>query len=520
MNQSSIGKVTVVILFLLLSLYVIVDVLDTPGSSLGRFYLYLAIFSFLAGCVAPRWAFACFILTTGFIDLFKRLIVVYGRPTELDLYFILGVPPLLIAGIILNLLMSFIIGRAQLQRQHIISFAISTVFFGVMLYGAIGGGLRAGRGLGDAVNQGAYAYLFFVIPILLADMEDVLKVFRRMVVIFTIVALYMLKHHFFGLSGFEHDYLLSGISIESRILWENNGALRGFSTMSGAQSVAVFCSCMLIVLWAPIRRLNGMLVPMPLLFRVVLSVLFLYASYATVSRGGWVCGMVAIFAYVILSRKSWAFAGYTVMAGALLALIFGSSWILKNNMLGEAETLLRSMIGNTSDAYAERSIVMGTMTARFEGFVNLTSNPDVWTPFGLKIAGDKLYLEMGPIAYCHDFITEFLIKYGYIAFVSVGGLAIWFFLRINKIYFSLPPQSDFRVISRIALAFAIGIFSGGLGNGAQLWVFPQNFYFYFFLAVIYTIGVKRKFLVQNYHALREERLRNQQPVHSDSPAVA
>lgn len=499
MNSSAVGKIFVVLLTLVFALFVIMDVLTSYGSNLGRFYLYIAIFSFLIGCVAPRGAFAFFILTTGFIDLFKRLMVVYGRPSQIDLYYVLGIPPLLIAGIVVNLLLSFIIGRRELHKYHIVSFAISSIFFGVMLFGAMGGGLRASRGLGDAVNQGAYAFLFFVVPMLLANMEDVFKVFRSMVWIFTIVSLYMLKHHFFGLSGFEHDYLLSNLSIESRILWENNGALRGFSTMSGAQTVAVFCSCMVIILWAPIRKFNGKMIPLPLLIRFLLIPLFLYASYATVSRGGWVCGAVAIFAYFILGRKITALAGYGVMAACGLALIFGSHWILENNVLDTAEKSLRAMLGGRGDAYAERAIVMGTMTARLEGFVNLTTNGHIWTPFGLKVAGDRAYMEVGAIAYCHDFITEFLVKYGYFAFITVGCIATWAFIKINRIYFSLPKNSDFQIVSRIALAFALGIFSGGLGNGAQLWVFPQNFYFYFFLAVIYTIGINRNKLMQDYN---------------------
>jgi hypothetical protein len=490
MNQAALGKIVIIILALVFAVVVMLDVLTSYGSSLGRLYLYVAIFSFIFACVAPRGAFALFIFCTCYIDLFKRFMIVYGRPSQLDLYYVLGIPPLLIAGIVAHLLLSFIIGQRPIERKHIVSFMLSFFFLGISLFASMND-YSGGRAFGNAINQGAYSFLFFIIPTMLTNFEEILKLFRWMVWLFVGVAIYMLKQHFFGLSDFEFDYLRSNLSMESRILYENDGALRGFSTMSGAQTVAVFCTCMIVILIAPIKKVGEKFVKIALPLRLILIPLFLYAAWATVSRGGWVCGITALVVYAILWKKPIAIFGYVTMGVMVLTLIFSSSYILENNVLQDIQLWLQDVAGSTGNAYADRALVMGTMTARFEGFVNLTSNPKIWTPFGMGIAGDKDYLTGGTIMYAHDFITEFLIKYGYIAFVITGIISFWMFTKMNKIYFSMPKGSIYQIICRVSLAFALGIMSGGLGNGAQLWVFPQNFYFYFFLAVVYTVGMER-----------------------------
>lgn len=485
--SNAITKVFLLIVGLCLALYVTIDVMLAEGRSLAQLYLYLAIAAFLFGVLAARPAFFLCLITTGYIDFFKRLMATFGRPRPEDLYYILGIPPLLIAGATLNLLIQFMIGRRPFRSTNFWLLVMSGGIFSLAMTQAIAA--SGYRSLGDAVNQGAYAFLFFLIPELLPKAQDREKIFRWMVPIFIGVGLYMLRHHFYGLADFEYDYLMSGLSIESRILWENEGALRGFSTMAGASVVAVFCSIMMLVVLVPLGVNQRVVGPGERIGRILLFLFFGYASWATVSRGGWVCGIAAFGIYVLLLNRWTAAMGYAAGALGVAALLIFAPTMIESNFLDTVQTKLTSMVGETDNVYAKRAMIMGTASDRLKGWQNLGHNPEVWTPFGLKQAGIRFDPNVDVIQYGHDFVIEFLVKYGYVALTIVVSVGIFLLFKMNRVYFSIQPGSDERRMCRLAIAVAGGIFVGGFGNGAQLWVYPQNFYFYLSLSIVLTTYV-------------------------------
>lgn len=488
MNQvgNVITKALMLAIFLGMALYITLDIMLAEGRSLGRLYLYMAIAAFLCGAIASRSAFFVCLITTGYIDFFKRLMAVFGRPSPTDLYYILGIPPLLIAGAVVNLLIQFLMGRRQFRSVHFWSFLASSALLVLSLAQALTG--DSYRGIGDAVNQGAYAFLFFLIPELLPAVEDRRRIFKWMIPIFLGVALYMLRHHFYGLADFEYDYLMTGLSIESRILVENGDALRGFSTMAGAGVVAVLCSIMMLIVMVPLKSEGKRTGLIEWIFRGVIFLILAYGSWATVSRGGWVCGAVAFAAFFFLKTPIRAIIGYVSGTVICLGIMFAAPTMLKEGTLDWIQVELNKLVSGTNNAYAERAIVMGTMNARLEGWENLTTNPKVWTPFGMKRAGGQ-FQDGDEVYYGHDFIVAFLVKYGYIALSIAVCVGLIFLIQLNRVYFSSPIGSLERRVCRLALAVSAGIFVGGLGNGAQLWVYPQNFYFYLSLAVVYTTYV-------------------------------
>jgi hypothetical protein len=488
MNQigNVITKALMLAIFLGMALYITLDIMLAEGRSLGRLYLYMAIAAFLCGAVASRSAFFVCLITTGYIDFFKRLMAVFGRPSPTDLYYILGIPPLLIAGAVVNLLIQFLMGRRQFRSVHFWSLLASIALMALSLAQGLSGG--SFRGLGDAVNQSAYAFLFFLIPELLPNVEDRKKIFKWMIPIFLGVALYMLRHHFYGLANFEYDYLMSGLSIESRILIENGDALRGFSTMAGAGVVAVLLSIMMLVVLVPLKAEGQKTGLFEWIFRGVIFLVLAYGSWATVSRGGWVCGAAAFAAFFFLKTPARAIIGYASGAIFCLGIMFAAPTMLKEGTMDWLESELSKLVSGTNNAYAERAIVLGTMNARLEGWQNLTTNPKVWTPFGMKQEGGQ-FQHGDEDYYGHDFIVAFLVKYGYIALSIAVCVGLIFLIQLNRVYFSSPIGSLERQVCRLALAVSAGIFVGGLGNGAQLWVYPQNFYFYLSLAVVYTTYV-------------------------------
>jgi hypothetical protein len=113
------------------------------------------------------------------------------------------------------------------------------------------------------------------------------------------------------------------------------------------------------------------------------------------------------------------------------------------------------------------------------------------TPFGWKFDGQD-FKDFDLTDLGDDIIFWSVVKYGYIP-VSLGFLLfIMFLYKLHRFVCSLPFGSNERKISNICLATSIGIIVGGIGNAAQLSVFPVNIYFYLCLAFVYSIYLENK----------------------------
>ena len=99
---------------LCLALYAIVSITLTQGTSISELCLMLMLGGLLLSLTAPRLAFTLWIISSGYIDLVKRLMVLSGRVSQDDLYYVLGIHPLMLGGITLTLVVGAMLGSAML----------------------------------------------------------------------------------------------------------------------------------------------------------------------------------------------------------------------------------------------------------------------------------------------------------------------------------------------------------------------------------------------------------------------
>lgn len=487
MQSISISRFIILLLGIFFAIYILIEAITSRTSVLGKLYLYIAIAAFLTGLLKPRVAIYVLIFCTAYIDFFKRLMVIAGNPTNLDVMYSLATPPLLCGGAMINLLLSAFVAKIKVTSSLIFTLVFACGLTMVSVITSTGEGIRS---FGGIVNFVAYPYLLVLIPVFFQKTEDKVQLMKFIYIVFIGVAIYMMKHGLYGLADFEYAYLLTNLSQEVRILVEGEN-MRCFSTMNGAGIVSVMCALMFFWSFASVWKPSFFLA----FIRWCLAAIFMVACYLTLSRTGWLCGGVSCVAYLLFRNWKTTVAAYSVGIGSVILLVTLSPLIKDMKLLEKAEMQMKYLLkGN--DSRLEQATTIGSFNGRLNGWVNLMTKDHMLTPFGWKFDGQD-FKDFDLIDLGDDMIFWSVVKYGYIP-VSLGFLLFIIFLyKLHRFVCSLPFGSKERKISNICLATSIGIIVGGIGNAAQLNVFPVNIYFYLCLAFVYSIYLENKLASKN-----------------------
>jgi hypothetical protein len=450
------------------------------------------------GMLKPKSALYGIIICSGFIDLFKRFMVSFGNPNQLDVAYIQSLPLALLVGAIITTLVKLIIFRDPMLKNLITPLWFSFVFALIGVVSAMmaeGGGLR---GIQHSANFATYPFLLVILPVWFRNVDELRNMLYFILITFVPVALYMFRHHFFGLADFEYQYLMTGLSQEARILWENAGALRGFSTMNGAGTVSTILSTFLLLCFATMPNATKNEDFMSKLFRLIWLPVFILASYFTVSRGGWFCGLVAVSTYYLFANRSTTILSYLLGAFMFFTLVATAPYIKDHKLLEKLEISLRSVI-KADNEYSDRALTLGTAADRLSGLANLTTMEGLWTPLGWKAQGEavklrnmKLAAQKGDFSIGHDIIIDTILNYGFVGLSVAVALTCFILYKVHHFLLSLPRRSIEENIVRLCVSLALGISFGALGNAAQMRVFPLSFYIWLFFAISFTIFIWNK----------------------------
>jgi len=488
MNGINAKAIISLLLGLVMGIYVMVEVLLARSSSLGQLYLFVAIAAFVFGLTNPRSAMYVLLFTTVYIDVFKRLMIVGGHPSLQDVAYVLAIPPLLVAGSIISVFLGVTIGRGKMTRDMFISLIVSFLVVGVTVSGSLGASGGGSGGLGNLsglVNQGFYSFLFFTIPALFPSDEERRKLLHFSFLTFIPSVFYMFWQRKFGYADFETAYLLSGLTIEVKNLSESMGQVRCFSTFNGAGTAGTLLSIYIIYCFVPLRPGNAEPTFLQRFGKWLLAPLFLLATYFTIVRTGWACGVGTILAYVMLGNRFRARLGVFSALGIFILVILLAPTIIKDRWLGTMEGHLQAVVlATTNDPTLKRAVVLGTAQDRVQGWANLTTNSMIWQPFGFAASGINVRnTTNADFKWGHDALIDALIQYGYVPLGLGIIVASYVFSRVFKYMYSLKRTDQAFKNTRLCLALAFGILVGAMGNGAQFRNFPQNLFFAIWLAI-------------------------------------
>lgn len=488
MNNNNIGKLILQFALLAFVLFTISSVFSGGGNVIGNISLVMAIVAFVVGFTNVKFAMILLFVSGAYLDTVKRLMTIDIGFSSLDIAYILILPVLIIAGMMTKLVGAWLIKPDQVDKRQMVSFIIITGL-GLMMGGAYLLSSDAGlRGLGDAANASAYLYLIIIIPIYYKEKKDLYTLMKWLVVVYAPAGLWAIKQACWGIADFELAYLLSGYTNEIRQLDEL--VFRNMGTMVSAAALSMVASILAASLIIPIKWDSGKIALKVWLnpVRVVFVVIFVLSAYYTYSRTGWVCALIAIMGFALLQKKILAYTFSIFAVCGLFAIYLSADYLYTNKIVIELQDYIFEEIATSDEA--KQALVVGTLEGRLESMREFTNNSNIWTPFGLRMAGlsTNEVLEGDQV---HDVFTELLVKMGYIPLSILLLAGIFIFVRILNLNFSFQNRLDANSF-RYFFALGGGMMLTGLSQGKMLFIFPTNLFWCLFFGMAFSIYRNRK----------------------------
>ena len=483
MNESRGGQVLALGLSLCLALYAVFSVMLTQGNSISEMCFILMVGGVLLCLFSPRMGFIVWIVSSGYMDLIKRLTVVSGRVSQMDLYYILGIHPLMLCGLCLSIFVGVLLGRQRITRGDFARLVASIGFMGlVALMAAREKGLHPGPILSDVANNGLYSLLLFLVPIMLPTLASMLKILRIIVIAYTPVAVYGIVQQVSGFQDFELEYLLTGLSIEVKQLVANE--VRAFSTLNSPTALSFVAGMGLVLTWILCwqRAATTVRSRLPASMSVILMPLFLGALVCSTIRSAFVMIPVAVAAAMLFhdSRRLRLFYGAFVVA--FVAMVLSSGWLL--DKLPGAMNKMAELAGDSQ--FAGQILRVGTYSDRLIGFSQVLANPKAysWLGFGADRGGLD-----DPEFYNHDPLSTLLVRYGVLALFVVLLMGALVLRHFHAAVWRVQDRDTQRV-SALILAVPLGFMVASLMQGSVFGTFPLNLFSFLCLGMVESLAVK------------------------------
>lgn len=478
MNNNSQGSVPLLAGFVGfgLMLFMLFSILLTEGNQIGYLFQYLLVAGFLLGLLAPRPMLIVWLVSCGYLDFLKRLMVISGRIYKDDLFNVLGVSPMTLAGITCGAFLGGLFGGLKMRPAHLFLIAISG---GVILASAAMSIHNSGFGFGslapDVANAGLYSLLLFVIPMLFRTREEIVHLLRLLTVAWIPVMIYGVYQLAYGYQEFEIDYLHTGLSIEIHQLVTQR--IRPFSTLSAPTALgtvgAGISALALILAFKPESK--NVWRPYTWGPAILFSLIYLAGMTASTIRTVLMIPGIAIVAtFAFRSRGATRFF-YAIIISAFLVIVVNSNYIL-NNLNNWNDMLAHSSVGKVLGTSATN---IATYTERLVGFQNVLMNPDAYTLFGYGADRGK---DVADPLYNHDMISNALVRHGIVplAFVTIFGC--WVLIKVHSAILAL--HQDNKRLAAGLLATSLAMFAGSILSGNVLATFPNNVLLWLLLGAV------------------------------------
>jgi hypothetical protein len=489
----------------LFGLFAIVSIMLGEGNTLANVFLYLIIGTCGLAFIAPRTAFFVFLVTCGYVDLFKRLMVVSGRVSMDDLYYVLGLAPALLSCIIISVLIRGVIGGIPMTQKHVWLFLAGC---GVVLLNVFLSLLEPdhsfGKILQGTANGGLYGMLIFVVPMLFNDEDDVLAIFKFLLWTYAPVGLYGIVQQGWGFQDFELAYLMTGLSIEIKQLFTDR--VRAFSTLNSPTALGAISAAFVVIplYLSSVRTKDGTRRLLPLALAGLFTAIFLGALAASTSRTGIIMVVVMASGIFAFRTRTGTMIFYAVASATFGTLLLGARY-----MLDRIESVTDRLLNQFGGSLSDDTININTFSDRLHGFADVLTNSEAYTWFGY---GATRGIDPRDPLYNHDLLSNTLVRYGAVPLFVLIIATIAFLVWTHGHLLSLRDKRR-RHICAAMLAMAMSFFAISITSGNVLSIFPVNTFFW--LAVTATIVI----VAADSRAVARVSEKASQPAHGPLPPL-
>ena len=465
-----------------LGVLVITDMLSGSGNSLAKLARTMAATGFMASVLNPRLGVYLLVLSTAYLDLLKRMLVFYDRPTIIDLYYVLGVAPLVMAGVAAGILAGAMLGRFQLNLVHwmMLAFAIACNVVVALVAIQDGGLMSAGK---VVANDSFYCLLLFAVPVLFNSLDDFWKLIRFALWVFVPVAAYGIYQSIYGLSMFEIAYLQSGLTIMVKEL--DDVRPRPFSTLSSSGALAFACATMFVLSLLPwILSSSRRVITGHRWVYAAMAVLFFAATVTSLARSAHIVWIIALPCLFLFSTRRRTLLFYGSALTGYLTLVMNSAWILK--MLPHWDSFMPKGM-----PFLAQLTRLQTFSDRLKSFDQL-KHADTYSLLGL----DHEILS-------HDAITTGIARYGVLPMAMVALIGALLLVQVHRALLRLPSVNERRAAS-LLLGLSAATFAGGALVGGVFGTFPNNVYWWMMMGGLAMMTVARRGPVESLESVDED----------------
>ncbi len=453
----------------LLGVMLMTDLLSGSGNSLAKLARALAVAGALMGFLNPRVGLYLLVFSTAYLDLLKRMLVFYDRPTMIDLFYVLGVAPLILGGVTMGVIVGGLLGKFELRSIHWKLLGFALLYNLAVAWAAFSesGPMSAAA---TVANQSFYSLLIFVVPALFQRVEEFWKLARFALWVFVPVAGYAIYQSVFGLSMFEIAYLKSGLTIMVKEL--DDVRPRPFSTLSSCGALGFVSATMFVLSLAPLvaGRAHPEVGKHRNLF-LLLALLFLAATAVSLVRSANIVWLVALPALFLLANRRRTKIFYASCVGVFMTLVLASNWLLK--MLPVWDSYLIK-----STPFLLQATRIQTFGDRLHSY-NQLKNPDNYSLFGLS----------HEVA-THDSITAALVRHGAVPMIILAVIVIVALIKIHGRLQQLDNPAE-RRLAALYMGTVAAIFAGGALFGQVFGIFPINTYWWMIMGALMSMTLAR-----------------------------